>query len=730
MIISRQAKNNLVLAIACIASILLGTVFVLSDSYQIPNFKEVKNKYQPSEAWLLDRHGSVIAIKRVNNKSRQLEWVSLDQISRSIQSTIISSEDQHFYQHAGVDWVSLVWSGMLNVKQSIDGKRPRGASTITMQLAGFLDHSLAPSNSKRTISQKLRQIMEAREIEKTWTKTEILEAYLNLASFRGETIGINSASYVLFGSNPSSLNHSQSLILAALLKGPTAPKEQVAKRACALIKKSVQETVSCESLQELVIISLNLQNFYVSEDNIAPHLGQKLLNKAGVKISTTLDANLQRFAIQSLHEHLMLLGDQNVKDGAIIVIDNKTGDVLAYVGSSGELSDAKEVDGVIALRQAGSTLKPFLYGEAIDEKKVTVASIMDDSPIQLITPIGLYVPQNYDHDFKGPVSVRTALASSLNVPAVRMLGLVGVDKFTNKLRAFGLNSVTQNGDYYGFSLALGGVDIRLSELANGYRAIANQGILNSIRFTKEQLQDKPRPVISKQAAYIIKNILSDRNARAVTFGLDNPLATKVWTAVKTGTSKDMRDNWCVGFSSHYTVGVWVGNFNGNSMRDVSGVTGAALVWRDMIDFLHRDERSIEPKMPKNVIAKQIRFTPQIESPRTEWFVKGTELNEIRLVNVEKSLSHKILYPTNGTIIAIDPDIPPMYQRVQLSSKGSHDEMWEIDGNKIGKGEEINWAPTGGHHNLTITNSEGIIFDAVSFEVRGDLSMPSSEEVVR
>ncbi len=258
---------------------------------------------------------------------------------------------------------------------------------------------------------------------------------------------------------------------------------------------------------------------------------------------------------------------------------------MSYVGSSSELSDAENVDGVIALRQAGSTLKPFLYGQVIAEKRLTAASVLDDAPIQLITPTGLYIPQNYDRDFKGVVSVRTALASSLNVPAVRALGLVGVDRFVRTLRTFGLDSLTEDGYHYGFSLALGGVEVRLIDLTNAYRAIANQGMWSPVSFRTEVPGKMKRRALSQQAAFIIADILSDRAARITTFGLGNILGTRAWTAVKTGTSKDMRDNWCLGFSSRYTVGVWVGNFSGEPMHDVSGVSGAAPVWRDIMNYL-------------------------------------------------------------------------------------------------------------------------------------------------
>ena len=508
----------------------------------------------------------------------------------------------------------------------------------------------------------------------------------------------------------------------ALLKGPMAKPEQVANRACALLNASRHENdPSCEALHDLAQRALNPNNQHIPQDSIAPHLAQKLLDRPGTRVSSTLDTNLQRAAMLSMREHLLSLNGQNVKDAAAIVIDNKTGDVLAYVGSSGELSDAANVDGVSALRQAGSTLKPFLYGLAIDERLLTAASVMDDSPLQLITPMGLYIPQNYDRDFKGAISVRTALGSSLNVPAVRTLGLVGVDHFVRTLRSYGLTSLTADGDHYGFSLALGGVDVRLAELANAYRALANRGEWRPLRYKIADHAQTQKQVLSRQAAFIIADILSDKGARALTFGLENPLATRVWTAVKTGTSKDMRDNWCIGFSSRYTVGVWVGNFNGAPMRDVSGVSGAAPIWRELMDYLHHGSSSPIPKAPRGIVAQPVHFSPPIESPRTEWFVEGTEASEIRLVAANNSGQQtltRILYPTNGTIIAMDPDIPIKHQRVQFSSRGAEDIAWLVDGASVGNGIEVGWTPSGGRHKLVLTDLQGNELDSVSFEVRG------------
>lgn len=226
-------------------------------------------------------------------------------------------------------------------------------------------------------------------------------------------------------------------------------------------------------------------------------------------------------------------------------------------GSSGELSQASEVDGVTALRQAGSTLKPFLYQLALQGRWLTAASLLDDRPLDLNTNSGLYAPQNYDKDFKGPVSVRTALASSLNTPAVRTIDIVTPNRLRERLYALGLTSLNEAGDYYGYSLALGAADVRLLDLANAYRALATQGLASPPHWTLTEPAPKAQRLLDVQSSFIIGDILSDRTARARTFGLESALATPFWAAVKTGTSKDMRDNWTMGYSRKYTVGVWV-----------------------------------------------------------------------------------------------------------------------------------------------------------------------------
>ncbi|NTU42837.1 MAG: hypothetical protein HGA78_07245 [Nitrospirales bacterium] len=451
--------------------------------------------------------------------------------------------------------------------------------------------------------------------------------------------------------------------------------------------------------------------------SLAPHVAAFLLRNQEQSLRSTLDAQLQRFALESLDHHLSEIRERNVRDGAVLVADNRTGDVLAYVGNGGALSSAVHVDGIRALRQAGSTLKPFLYGLAIEKGYLTAASILDDSPISIPTPSGLYVPQNYDKVFRGAVSLRTALSASLNVPTVKTLLLVGQEPFVNRLRGLGFQSLTEGPEFYGFSLALGSADVSLWEMVNAYRTMANKGAWSPLRLTFGE-REKGRKVMSGEAAYIISTILSDREARSATFGLESPLSTRFWSAVKTGTSKDMRDNWCIGYTDRYTVGVWVGNFNGEPMRDVSGVTGAAPIWLEVMGFLHRDLPSHPPSPPKGVVKQEVVFSNGMEPKREDWFLKGTEPQ----MAIKKESVHarpRIIYPVAGTIIALDPEIPEDLQAVLFQSRpSSPDLLWVLDGERLAaSADSFLWKPSQGRHLLSLVDSGDAVLDSVEFAVR-------------
>jgi len=671
----------------------------------VPTPQDVKAAWRSSETTLLDRHGETIATVRVDMKGRRLPWVALDDISPTLGRAVLQAEDQRFMEHGGIDFQAVgkaAWDNLFGQH------RTRGASTITMQLAGLLDPKLAPRSTGRTWARKWDQALAARELEAGWNKRQILEAYLNLASYRGELQGIGAAARGLFGKAPSGLDAGEAAILASLLRAPTAPARAVARRACALARELDPRT-DCAAIEWEVDAAFSR----AAPPEPVTSLARRLGGGPGSIVRSTLDAGLQRAANAALRRRLAELAERNVGDGAVIVIDNASGDVLAYVANDG----AGEVDGVTALRQAGSTLKPFLYELALERGQLTAASLLDDTPVDIPTVGGLYVPQNYDHHYHDAASVRTSLAGSLNVPAVRTLMLAGLERFHERLRAVGITSLTEAPEFYGWSLALGSGDVSLLELTNAYRTLANGGLQDGVTFVPRAPSSK-RHVLDARATFIVADILSDRAARSTTFGLANELATGFWSAVKTGTSKDMRDNWCVGFSDRYTVGVWVGNFDGRSMWDVSGVSGAAPVWRDVMDYLHRDRPGKAPAAPPGVVRQTVRFAPAVEPERSEWFVRGTETSLVEMLAPSRR-APRIAYPAADSIIALDPDIPAPLQRVSFRAYGGAGLHWELDGVGAGPADQVaTWEPRPGEHALKLVGGDGRAVAAARFEVRG------------
>jgi penicillin-binding protein 1C len=721
-------KRAAFLLIACIVSmpVRAGT-----------DFDDVRAKWRSSDWVLLARDGEPLARSRVDTTARRGDWVALADVSPALREAIVVSEDKRFYEHAGVDWrgaAAAAWGNLWNT-------RTRGASTVTMQLTSLIDEE-GKAPGRRSLGEKAQQTVGALWLERSWRKDQILEAYLNLVPFRGEIIGLSALSQTLFNKAPSGLDEREAAIAAALVRAPNASYARVSARACTILRDmralhreplDVDPCVNLDSYTQLVLTRTALPR---TDDTLAPHLARKIASEAhpqaGERVRSTLDARLQRFARDTLSRTLAELNarahPRNVHDAAAIVIDNRTGEVLAWVGSAGGLSNAPEVDAVLAKRQAGSTLKPFLYAQAIDEKRLTAASLLDDAPLDLATGGGLYIPQNYDHDFKGWVSVRTALGSSLNVPAVRTLVMVTPHRFAKTLVALGL-PLTQAGDYYGFSLALGSADVTLASLANAYRALANGGIARPVfDIAAHSAASAGTRIFSAEASFIVTDILADNNARTRTFGFDSVLATRTFSAVKTGTSKDMRDNWAVGFTSRYTVGVWVGNADGAPMWDVSGVTGAAPAWNAIVNYLGQRGANVPPDTPDGVVRTRVAYQDEIEPARDEWFVRGTQMSTVGLTNSARAPSSALAFakdgvarigaPTNGTIFALDPDIPPARQRVWFERAGGGRAAWRLDGKPYGDAGRAAWLPWPGRHTLELVDKHGVVIDTVGFEVRG------------
>jgi penicillin-binding protein 1C len=675
----------------------------------VPSFDSVRAAHRPSDTTLLDRHGAPIQTLRTDMTVRRLPWLPLAELSPALLHAIVLSEDRDFYSHSGVDWGALAHSAWSNAWNT----RTRGASTLTMQLAGLLDEDLQRPAAGRSVAQKVGQIATARELEASWSKSQILEAYVNRVPWRGELVGINALSQTLFAKHASGLDTLEAAVAAALLRGPNASAAVVTQRSCGVLQA---QGVSCVGVASLVQDALTRRGAPALGEQLAPHFSRQVL--AGLKpapasLTTSIDAPLQRIAREALRQQLAELSGRNVEDGAVLVLDNASGEVLAWVGSSGDLSDAAQVDGVLARRQPGSTLKPFVYGLAFEQRLITPASLIDDSPTQLATASGLYLPQNYDHDFKGWVSARTALGASLNVPAVRVGAMLGADALWARLNAFGF-ALPESGGYYGDSLALGSADVTLLALTNAYRALANGGVLSPTSLRTVAKRPPARRVASAASTYLVTDILSDNNARALTFGLDSSLALRGPVAVKTGTSKDLRDNWCVGYSDRYTVGVWVGNASGEPMHDVSGVSGAAPVWRVVMQHLHEAVPSRRAALPPSVVRYRARFEADLEPPRDELALAGTEPAPGRPTAIAAG-AFGIRSPRSGSIFALDPDMPPQVQKIVFEGEAG---TWLLDGKVVGQGSRINWAPWPGRHELALRARHGGVLHTVRFEVRG------------
>lgn len=693
-----------------------GLLLAASQALALPSYQDVRRSFVPSDLPLLDRHGVAIHNVRLDTTVRRGAWLGLDEVSPALREALVLSEDRRFWAHGGVDWHALAASAWANAWNT----RTRGASTLTMQLAGLLQDDIARPASGRSMGQKLTQMARAQQLESSWTKAQILEAYLNHVPLRGELVGVAAASQVLFGKVASGLDHTEAAVLAAMVRGPNAHAAALERRACEVLR---QQRLSCAPLAITISQALARRPGALRHEGgeaIAPHLAQHMALRFAQRgarqpaaaprgaapllaLQSTLDARVQRTALAALRRQLAELRGREVEDGAVLVLDNASGDVLAWVGSSGAGSAAAEVDAVLARRQPGSTLKPFVYGLALQQKLVTPASLIEDAPLQIHAGGALYTPQNYDHAYKGWVSVRTALASSLNVPAVRVGSMLGPEALFAKLNDAGLQ-LTESAGFHGHALALGSADVTLLALTNAYRMLANGGRMGAVQWVPGGATSASRNVFDPAVAWQVADMLADPAARATTFGFDSPLVTRGWAAVKTGTSKDMRDNWCIGFSSRYTVGVWVGNASGAPMHQVSGVSGAAPVWREVMALLHAGEASRPPAPPPGLV------------PRGgEWFVAGTEPMAGSLQSVAMA-AFGIQSPRNGSVILLDPEIPRAAQQMVFAGAAG---QWQINGQPVGSGSTVHWLPRPGRHVLERRDVQGSTAppDRVVFEVR-------------
>jgi penicillin-binding protein 1C len=670
---------NLALRALCAAALLCGAHAAQAT---LPDFNSVRAAHQPSDVTLLDRHGQPLQTLRVDHQVRRGAWLPLAEMSPALREALVASEDKRFWSHSGVDWAALAGSAWANAWNT----RTRGASTVTMQLAGLIEPTLARPSGGRSVLQKVSQIALARELESRWRKTQILEAYLNQVPLRGELVGVPAAAQALFGKHASGLDTHEAAMLAALVRAPNASETEVTRRACEVLQSQGRP---CTGLATLVAQSLarRVSAVGAGAENLAPHFARYWL-AAGGGVRSTLDAGLQRLALAALRQQLAELRGREVDEGAVLVLDNRSGEVLAWVGGSG----VSEVDAVLARRQPGSALKPFVYAEALQRRLITPQSWLLDEPLQLSAGRDAYQPQNFDHSWRGWVSASQALGSSLNVPAVRVGAMLGPDVLFEAMNRAGLR-LRESAGFHGHALALGSAEVTLIDLANAYRMLANAGQWRPVASPSRSPTQPPRRVWDAAVAQDITTILGDTAARASSFGFDSPLATRRRVAVKTGTSKDMRDNWCVGYTDALTVAVWIGNASGAPMHGVSGVVGAAPVWRRIVQGL----------APSAAL-------PAVAVTRASPARAGTAAFGIGPLR-------------DGSLLALDPDIPLARQRVRLQGPIGR---WAVNGRWLNAAAAptgvLWWSPTPGRHQLEVRDGHEQLLDRIVVDVR--LGMPA------
>lgn len=580
-----------------------------------------------------DREGRLLQERIVGSQGRG-QWVELHEVSPHLVRATVAVEDRRFYRHWGVDPLAV---GRALRQATRAGKVVSGASTLTQQLARSV-YGLP----RRWWAKPIEMILAVR-LELALSKEELLTQYLNRVPYGNGTVGVEAAARLYFAKPALHLTLAEAALLAGLPQSPARydpyryPDAAKCRQEHVLLAMRRCGAIDSSAFAEAHAAKLHLNPGGRSFS--APHFCDWiLLNRRRLHlpnsgtVRTTIDVPIQQAIERLVQSHLQLLADKNVTNAAVLVLDNADAGVVAMVGSADYFDEVHrgQVNGCLALRQPGSTIKPFTYGLALERSR-TPADILPDIETHAVTAGGDFRVQNYDRIFHGPVRLRVALACSYNVPAVRVLEEIGTEVLLAKLREAGFTSLSKPAVHYGLGLTLGNGEVPLVELTRAYCALANGGVLRRERLLADRPPDPGSArLFSPQVTYLLTHILADRQARMGAFGEGNALELPFPCAAKTGTSKDYRDNWAVGYTSRYTVGVWVGNFSGQAMHEVSGITGAGVLFRDIMLLLHRDAWPepfpVPPGIVEKVICARSGEMPGPYCPGTvrELFIAGTE----------------------------------------------------------------------------------------------------------
>ncbi len=699
------------LAVSC-------AVILLAVSVYLP-FPKGKLKPAPGISLsLLDRNNTLLR-EILSDEGGRCQWVTLAEVSPDLLNATVLAEDRYFYIHPGINPLAISRALFQNIRY---GKVISGASTISQQVVRNI------FRNRRTIFAKLREIWLAIRLERTIPKDNILAQYLNRIYYGNQSYGIAAASKLYFDKPPADLSLAESAFLAGLPRSPArvnpyryfrqAKKrqenilDQMLTRGC--IDREKWERAKTESLK-LVPERTNFR---------APHFCEFILQQIPLsirqtlhRVHTTLDCALQEKVETLVRDHIQRVETKSISNAAVMVMDNATGEILSMVGSKDFFDDRHDgqVNGAVALRQPGSTLKPFTYGLAL-ERGMTAAEILEDRDFYFPTPGGTYSPRNYDQRFHGTVRLRQALACSYNVPAVSLLEKLGPDLLYQRLKLFGFKSLEKSPSFYGVGLTLGNGEVTLLELTRAYSALARGGIYLEDRAILEcfgsedkeivwENREKPQQMFSPQIAFILTDILADRDARIPAFGYLSPLNLPFACAVKTGTTVDYRDNWTVGFTPRYTVGVWVGNFDATPMHNISGVTGCGPLFKDIMLLLENRNSSLSFAKAGDVLKVNIcplsgnLATEHCPGAMEDIFIKGTEPREYCAVHTGedrmkgvtpfRDRAFEIAFPQDRDVFKMDPILRSNFQRIKLKAT-IPDEMdidrveWWVGNQKIGE----------------------------------------------
>ncbi len=663
---------------------------------------------------ITDRYGRPLRL--YTGAAAYCEPLALDEISPWLVLATVAAEDKRFFSHPGVDFLSVARAFWQN---SSSGRTVSGASTITQQLARAMEPR------RRNVWGKLSEMFAALRLEASSTKEDILRDYFNSVPYGPRITGAGAAARAYFGVPARDLSPAQAALLAGLPKSPVNydpwrhPAAAAARQRLVLRRMLDLGLMNEEGYRQALAEKLSFREKEVHFD--APQFSDYVLKRAaaGGRVATTLDLRVQEYAEAALRNHLAAIGPaHNINNGALLVLDNATGGVLAWVGSDDffDAGNAGQVDGVTALRQPGSALKPFLYALALS-RGASASDIIEDEPLYAA---GGHAPLNYDKTYHGRVRLREALACSYNVPAVRTAQRTGVAAFLAKLRDFGFASLDRDAAYYGEGLALGNGEVTMLELANAYAALARGGVWLPVRVLSGETGAPARRAIGRAEAYIITDILSDNTARSPAFGENSAFDLPFPMAAKTGTTKDYKDNWAVGYTPEWTVAVWVGNFDGRPMRRVSGITGAAPVLKETALELKRLYGSTPFRRPPGI--RTVRVCPASGLPPSP-FCPSTmeEIYPAGRLPAGSCAEHRapsapvpaaagaprVKYPGEGDVFRVDPQTPLAAQAIFFRTDATGDVVWTVDGRELAeRGQRAAWPLAEGRHRVYFTVERG------------------------